>query len=442
MPDQFGNITPAEALQALANRAEAMRRSAQTPQARREANLYNLGQALSRGANPTVVKAREIEAALRTGTQLTRNPNETAIDFQIRQARQMFDDVKNVDPTTAAQLSEQLTQLETERAEQARIQESHELDVEASELAISAARRENMFDGIQYGYDPQTGKVSNMIVDFNDPDHLDQLRAMQEANLVPIPASDVVGLLDTSAADMTLWNNSGYEARLETLSTQVQNVQVANQLATVLEGAMDEGINPATYFGRVEAGLLGALNTFDEAKGLVGDEAAPPIGSEEWNEDVSRMRRHMQTRTIPEGVTAELLTALAYSTARTYDNRVTDQDFDKAYRMLGGATGSPANIMANVRQIVFGQQQTALDTVGLQTQKTLEHAPEGSKGYIQAQIIQAQMDVLNQNISKFDAASSRILEAFGVSDIFTEPAPSAGAINIPGRGRMQISVGQ
>lgn len=418
MPDQYGNPTPADVMAQIIQERELGMRAAQTPHQRRIAQMAAVGKTIFSGFDPRMVRAQEISDALEKSTKIDRMEGEDQLSFEIRQARLAFDEMKNVDPVTAAEISSKLTELEAERLERSFLTQRRELEMEAMEESVTRSRRENILDGIQYELDPRSGKLTGEFVNMADADAALSVDDVAGRGNILLPADDVRGLMDTSTADFNLWNNSDFSTQLEQIDTQVRNVGVANQLAEVMNAALAEGDNPAAFFDSLERKLGGVMEGIDDLKGLAGGERPVP-GDPRWNRDISAAEDFIRREGIRSGVTASLLTTLAYTRARTFDNRVTDQDFRKAYDMLGADSGDPAVIMSNLRSIIFGDSQSLFDTVRTKMEAADPYLPEEGKGRAQIETVQAQLGLLQEYVDEFDTLSNQILETYGVGDAST-----------------------
>jgi hypothetical protein len=395
MPDQFGNPTPQEVMQGFADQAEAMRRSAQTPQARREANLYNLGRGAVMGMNPQVVRAREIENALKAGSELERGPQETALDFQIRQARQMFDDVKQVDPTTAAQISAQLTQLESERAEQARLQQSHELDVEQAELDIEADRATNILEGRGYLVNIVTGEQLGSLK-MNDPlfDQRSQELGLGQPGVVVLPYDEASDFgADELFSDM--FNKSTLAEMGTHLEASTDLAATGSELIGVLNAAYDADQNALSDVSSAERVLNRISGNIDELAARCGSEdgQTEPLAAAWLRANASR-----------RNISSALLTKMAYQVALAFNRRVTDKDFELAYSMLGGDSGSPEVAVNTIRANLRTNRRSVDDSIGVSL------GTEAFRGTAQGTFIGAKYDKFTERDDEFQSMADAFLE--------------------------------
>ena len=141
MPDQFGNPTEHEVFQALQREKAALISTARTAQERTAVNMRIFGKALLGGIDPRLTRAEDITDALRPGASLKRRGGESSLDFQIRQHNRMFQDVQNVDPTTASQVMAQLTVLDAERLSQRHLKADRADELELQRLDIEGGYR-------------------------------------------------------------------------------------------------------------------------------------------------------------------------------------------------------------------------------------------------------------------------------------------------------------
>ena len=186
MPDAFGNQTPQDIFaQVSANRQFRMANATNATE-RRLANVASLGEAFRMGIDPRLLKSKEIEAALNTG--LTRGTDEDALDFQVRNLRKMQDNVFSIDPTTAAEISSQLTVLEEERVQRAVLRQKEEDRVELHQASIEQKKdedreRDSPAVNSQLALDPATLRIiPNSSILLTDPDFDKTVQEINENN--------------------------------------------------------------------------------------------------------------------------------------------------------------------------------------------------------------------------------------------------------------------
>jgi hypothetical protein len=117
------------------------------------------------------------------------------------------------------------------------------------------------------------------------------------------------------------------------------------------------------------------------------------------------------------------LTRLAYTWAKSFDNRVTEQDFINAYNMLAGNSGNPAVIGNTIRAATFERRKQLLETTAEFTNDLMRLAPEGSEGRAQAEILQGAMNRYGTAVGRFDEKSRLLIERYGSTPTGTARPP-------------------
>ena len=432
MPDQFGNPTPQEVLAGIVADNDAMVAAAQTPYERRNANLFALGRTLSAGMDPRLLKAKEIQGAIGKSMALTRDEAESALDYEIRRGRQMFEDLKGVDPTTAAEISSKLVELEAERAEQLRLKAEDQRvetrfgwETEDRAQTLAENKQWDLTEGLFYEVDPRTGKTTGLTTSVKDTAHQLDVNGVRERGNILLTADDLAAAkINSSEADYKLLG-SDLAATKNQITGTIENVNVAKGLMQVFLDAGEVGENPTTYFDTVARKLQPIVNAVSEGQKAIGGRPAPAVGSPEFAEDVSIFEAELQRRGLQSQVPTSLMVQLAYTWAKSFDARVTETDFLNAYQMLGAGTGSPATIAATVREMTFGRHESMMDTTGTLVNDLLRfNEDKESLGFKQGQAMQSLLGVYNTRLNEFRALSDELLKRYGAKD---RHSPGAGA---------------
>lgn len=432
MPDQYGNPTPQEILQQIVRERDVVLNSARTPAEQRNANLYAIGQAATQGFDPRLVNAQKIQDALSKSLALTRGKDESALDYEIRRGRQMFEDVKSVDPTTAADVSAKLVELETERAQQERLKAADKRTETQfgwqTEDRVQVAKRNRAWDitdGLFYEVDPKTWKTTGETTGLDDPDHQVKVNEVRDRKNILLSADDLRALgANTSAADYKLLG-SDLAATKNQIAGVIDNTNVASNLMKTFINAGKAGDNPATYADKIARGLGPIVNTVNESMKAVGMRPAPAVGSPEFAQDVSIFEQELQRRNLQSQVPVSLMVQLAYTWAKSFDNRVTEQDFLNAYNMLGAGTQSPAVIASTIREMTFGRYQSMMDTAGtvVGDLKRFNEDNKDGLGYKQGQSLDDLLGVYKGRIDEFRGLSDELLKMYGGEDRHSPEKP-------------------
>lgn len=435
MPDQFGNPTPQEILAQISAEQDAMLSRATTPYQTRLANLYALGRAVTSGLDPRLVSAKNIQDALSKTNDFKRMENESALDFEIRRGRQMFEDVKMVDPPTAADISAKLIELEGERAEQDRLKERFGWEREQHVQAVQKHKSWDLTEGLFYEVDPNTGKTTGVSTSVNEATHSLTVNEVRERGNLLITADDASALrLDTANADLKLLNNSDFSQMLGQVAGAMEAGIVARDLASLYVEAGEEGMNPTTATDRVYRVGNSVLQSINEMRRSLGLIEAPSIGTPEFAADQSVIEAELRRRGIQTAVPAALLTLYTYSVARSVDPRVTEQDFRNFSSILGGTSGSPEQIMSTMRQQLLGRHETLLRTIGDLT-TTFEEAPEGTIARTQGKALRSQLNELTTVMSEFEQPFRKLMTGTGsqVPGEHPRKPPTANTVRVGGR---------
>jgi hypothetical protein len=190
--------------------------------------------------------------------------------------------------------------------------------------------------------------------------------------------------------------------------------------------AGQRGENPQTWTDNVARGIQPIIEAVSEGQRALGMKPAPAVGSPEWNEDVSVFERELQRRGLQSQVPTSLLVQFAYSMAKSFDNRVTEQDFLNAYNMLGAGSGNPAQIASTIRELTFGRYETMMKTTGTVVKDLIEFnkGDEESIGYKQGLGLRSLLDVYDQEVGTFRERSDKLFEMYGARD---RHSPGTGA---------------
>jgi hypothetical protein len=176
MPDMFGNPTPQELLGQFADEnALYVSQAGGNADARRNAILYTLGRNMTAAQDPRMVQATERDNAIRQSLAIKRADGESALDFEIRKGRALFEGLKSVDPTAASEVSSHLVKLEDERMQREHLladrkREDIVFEQEQDDRAQLKGQQSILKD-LFYEYDPATGKVLDVTTNLEDPDH-------------------------------------------------------------------------------------------------------------------------------------------------------------------------------------------------------------------------------------------------------------------------------
>lgn len=172
------------------------------------ANFAAAGQAISNlFPSPAVQKARQVQSALQS-VNVAQNPDESDLDFSIRQLQAQRDAVAHVDPQSAAQLNTQLLKLGNMKVEQQHLlsqdqREQANFDAEAGKRAFdkstgSLAYAVTQDPKSEFGYSAKAFDVSN-------PDDVEQLKSAAKSGAQIMSASQAAQLFGkTDVASMRL----------------------------------------------------------------------------------------------------------------------------------------------------------------------------------------------------------------------------------------------
>lgn len=464
MPDQFGNPTPQEVMAQIAGEDQALLTQGATPQERRLNRLVHATRLMAGGQDPRLAQADQIVKAQRRALSMQQEEGESNLDFSIRQGRTMLEDMRDVDPATYAQISEQLTGLEKERldrrlllarderaaAQDERAAAQSEQQVRSQTLANDRTQRDLDFNNVVYFYDPQEQALTGEVMDSTEEGFAERLSAFQQTNpgVIPVSREQVLDVLDTSAADINYFNNSTREQKIGAINNQLRFVDNAAALASVFARSFEEEAgNPAAQvIGSINRGIGSIMNNLTEGRRILDNNrdrnevVLPSYGSAKFEEDVkdiegrmredSDMLRWVNQNNISFQDASTLMTSLAYTLARTYDNRVTDADFRNAWKMLGGGNSDPGTIMSALRQQALHQSRSLTDEIGTEVNNILELYPSGSEAVLDATVISRQLALLKARSSEFQSASQSIMDRYGQRDTYTpadhvSPAASA-----------------
>lgn len=437
MPDQFGNPTPQEVLAQIVSEKQAANRVASTARQERANNMRAFGQALFAGIDPRLTAAKEINEALAPAQMLERGETESAIDFEIRQHREMFESVRNVDPTTAAQISAQLTELEEERAQRVFLQQDRENTLAQAEDDNRDRDAEWVANNVLYVVEPGARGTTGEYLELDDPDFEEKRQGHMANGLMVVPADQVRGLLDTSTSDSKWWNNSSYDKRFTAVSDIARTVGVANALGEVFLNAIDTtGDIPTTAWDKVESGLVSIGSTLSDMKRSVDGRTAdmPRPGDplyEGSRSDVATWDGvHGEDSTVNllmnRGMNAiqaqSLLTTMAYTLARSFDARVTEQDYINARRIIGAANGHPALIMAAIESNLLTSNAHTQETYRLEVNNMLGNERLGALDRSKATVIRDQLDLADAGVQRFQGLRNAVTERFGLTQLSPDDA--------------------
>jgi hypothetical protein len=423
MPDRFGNPTPYEVLANItAERDAMMSQPGLDPTERRLVNLNAVGRMLVQGMDPRLLHAQKIESVMQRAMSAQRDPNESQLDYEIRTGRAAMSEMINVDPSTAAAISEHLTKLEDMRierrrtlAEDARAEDEHKWSAERFEQEQYENRIKDITDGVLYEVDKATGKATGHAVNTRDENYLEQVREIVDGrgNLL-LNSDQVAGLIDTTQADVKLWNNSTFAAKMNTVTGAHETAITANKLMEAFIEASSAGVNTQTYYSKLERGFEQLIESRDEFFRALNDgQGLPPVGSDEFNEDRSNAAEWLQGRQLPVGVTESTLVRLAYTWAKSFDNRVTEADFQKAYDMLAGNSGNPAVVANTIRAATFERYQQLEETVKAEADDLLRLSPQGSDSWIQGESLNGAFGRYKSAVDVFGGNAETLIKTWG-----------------------------
>lgn len=361
MPDQFGNPTPQEVLAQIGGENNSVIAGAQTPAARRNAMLYALGRNMTVSQDPRMAQAKAISNALGRSMALERNDGESALDFELRKGRAMYDDLKDVDRPSAQQVGERLLQLEQERDEQDKLRsrEERERQQEARNVEMhnlqtaqmrSAAAVRN-FEGIRYGYDYKNNKlVDGLWTHIDDPTSVVDEKEWSAKGIIPISPEMAFQLrLATDKTNQDILG-SDFRAKTDVLTSYVDSAIMAREIAKGFRESLEAGFNPTASIRGLTSRLQSIANSVEVVReaahtrdGLLDPNfrAAPKPGSREFAEDERRVTDALNRAGMKTAIPSSLLTLYVYGVAKAQDARVTNMDYETIAGTLSAAVGNP-----------------------------------------------------------------------------------------------------
>jgi len=439
VPDVFGNPTPLEVLAQLGTEQnKALNESAGDPGARREIMLQQIGQGFSGVVDPRLAMARKRQDAMQKAMAITRNEGESELDFNIRQHNALYENLKSFDPNSALDVRDSLVKLENERqqqnrlkAEEARQESQEQRAVSAENRAVvkaaqdteshNAAMAKDKYDMIQrglfYEVDPNTQKVTKETALATDPNFDAQIAAGRARGNIWLDSNQVrEALLSTKAADYKfLGSDEGHQKNLITAATSA--TLSARRIIDVFDKAADAGINSTSYFNKLEAGFQGFLEAWNEGERALGVAPAPVPGTKEWADANAGAIKYLQDRGAHTAISSSLLTQFAYVLAKTTDPRVTEPDYQNAYKILSATRGNPALIAATLHQIIMGQYEDQMATTKqiIDDHLTMNaDNKEHSVGYRQATGMQHLFDRYTEATEAFKQDSENLMKRYGM----------------------------
>ena len=415
MPDQFGNPTEHEVFQTLQREKAALIATARTRQERTSVNMRIFGKAILGGIDPRLTRAQDITDALQPGASLKRRPDETSLDFSIRQHRRMFKDVQDVDPTTASQVMSQLTVLDAERAEQRHLKADRADELELQRLDIEEKTAKNIFQRRGYAINVITGEQLGSIDTSDGDDAVAAFRAEHGIDSNPdIHFLSYDDAREIGADDLftDILNKSDFADRLDVLDSQTRLASTSNQLVGVLTAAFDAGTNSLSNVAAAENFLNKQISNLQELENLRGFEdddgrlhATEPKAAQWLRENSAR-----------QNVTSALLTKMAYQLAVAFNRRVTDKDFELAYSMLGGDSGSVGTAINVIRSNLTTENTAVRNSIGV------ELGTELFQGSNQGKFLQVKYDTYLNEYDDFETQSAALLELSGETILETMDA--------------------
>ena len=356
MPDQFGNPTPQDLLaQVFASRDQQMA-TARTPQERRLADLHSMGQALGLGFSPQMARAKDLQKAQNDVQALSKKAGESAIDFERRQLGALYNLVKDLDPETATKVVARMTELDKEIDERNRLKAQDSREAYSFEQAKNKDLATNFFQSTVYTMDPSKGLESLERHDLNKPDETQKRIAERQKEipgLLRLSNDQVIQLFGKQAALDSKGASSGFTKNAQgkdydSVIAQGQVLALSNRLVDLLS---DPGFNPLTDFAKVDK----VVNAVGQDVISMNQETALARGGEGALRDNSSFAvqgtgswpglasLRARGNAVAKAVSDSLFVRLAYAFAKSMDpgGRLSDKDFDMAWRMLGGDTRDP-----------------------------------------------------------------------------------------------------
>lgn len=430
MPDQFGNPTPPEILSQISQERDSTISGASNPMERRNAIMFAMGRMLNSGQDPRLERAQEIEHAVGQSMGLTRGEAESALDYEIRRGRDLFERLKFVDPTSASEVSGQLIKLEDERFQQSRLKaEDARVATEfeqSQQDVVNTRQRRSITEDLFYEFDPKVGKVTDFTTNVSDPDHLLARQQVKDRGNWLITSDQAYrSLLDTDAANIKLLGSEKAQHATE-ISSAIASVITARDMAGMFADVMESGNNPNTLAEVLSTKGGSILSAWNETRRMLNPQAkdVPMYGSPEFASDSMQLEKYLQDRNVRVQVPTALLTLYAYSVARSVDGRVTEQDFKNIYDMLGAAGGSPTRIVSIMRAQISGTQEKFVRTIRPMAEDYMANG--NALGKAQGRELIGLLDQLDDVSGEFDERIQRIVNVERGRDPRTKAGPTVG----------------
>jgi hypothetical protein len=434
VPDQFGNPTGADVMAAMIGERDERLARARTPTEARLARVRETVMGMDASRDPRLTQARRLADALRPGQSLTRLEDESDLDFQIRQGRQMFEDVKDIDPDTAAKISTQLTNLEGERMSRRLLQ----IQTEGQERAMAdedrRRDREAKLDETLYEVDIINGRTTGRSVSRLDPDFEDRRRTALQAGRTFLTWEEASSLIpDVSSMMGDWWNKSTYDARLNAINAQAANVETGKELARVIADSIEQfGDVPTTNWDSVERGLIGLGAGLADIKRSVLDPQTgeprstgglPQPGDELYESSREQVRNWIDRdgglpqallqRGMNSARAESLITTMAYVLARSFDARVTEQDYINARRIIGASGGNPVLILSAIDQVLMTQSRQVVNNFSDEINTVLNSPNVSNVNKEQAGVLRGRLGALQAGLETYTQQTQRVMDMAG-----------------------------
>ena len=360
MPNKYGMLTPQEAMaQVAAERQQMMQ------QPHGAAAVF--GRALFGGPDPRVQEAQNVHQALKRSNNMPRRVGESEMDFQIRQGEQAYEDLRTVSPFAAQQQAEANRNLTLERDNREALRQDREHVVAEREREKKKDIRDSLLD--DYGYVvrvDENGEYHDIgTINMTDEDSSLQTQRMRiehqqsglGGNLVTLTREEYLNNVIGGGLVDEAYSKADFGDFEEELSNNTELLHTYGSfLDLVHEAALQgqEGLSfVSSVFTRLNALGTNVRQVVDQVSGDGRGRGAYISNDGKVGSIETAAERWLGKQAGNEVVTGAMLTKMAYQLALVFNKRVTDQDFENAYRMLGGGSGD-STIAMDAMDAVFG----------------------------------------------------------------------------------------
>lgn len=436
--------TPQEILARLS--AGRTQQAGSDPQLGRLANQENALDVLF--GNPEAERAKRLQDATQAVNKTFKpNPNASELDNEMARLRIMRDEIQEIDPGTAEQISTRLLELEVTSEERRRLKGLESRQETAESRAASEDRAEQVGRQFKVIIDPVTGETLGQ-VNTETGEGMEQFAALRASNpnVVLQDQDDFIADTVQLKRDRLALQRAQAKARAGRDPATGAQKRI-NALSDLAGGNFDFALGTERLLDLVEQDpqTFGVGGTVASGLGKLAAHgrsffATLQGGEQAQDQMLSRVDNALDQANIRSSQKRALVQDLAFAIATTRESgRLTDQDIERAIITLGGDNPDPRALSAVLIDL-YERRSTRWDSE--LKLKGLTRVNDAQEIW---QEVENRYDILDERVARMkeqfgltseqasEFAKTGLIEALGEADItLTQPPAEAAPTTVPG----------